>query len=42
MDLDGGIWTEVASPPTLNTSNLRHEVLFSPTNARALYRLVHR
>jgi hypothetical protein len=38
---DGG-WSDVSAPPVLNLTNLKYEVVLSPTNSQGFYRLENR
>jgi hypothetical protein len=39
LDLTTTNWTDVMNPPVLNLTNLRDEVILSPTNSSGFYRL---
>jgi hypothetical protein len=40
-DLNTTNWTEVTIAPTLNTANLRNQVIVSPASDDQFYRLKH-
>jgi hypothetical protein len=40
-DLTATNWTDVATPPVLNLTNLQNQVMASPTNGNSFYRLKH-
>jgi len=39
LDLTTTNWTDVTNPPALNLTNLQNEVILTPTNNSAFYRL---